>query len=292
MWQNMPSGCYFDRYRIVSTKYLGGGFAGAANAKGLICSLKTCANFTCPTTMESRHGADLLIHPDQDKCCKPLSYDCSLLPQSMNGPSQPAGCSGAVWSNGAPSKTYCEGKQGSYEAYPWWSSCCHWDGNQCMERPGTATLQTTTTQPQVCTSLPPSMNGPSFSPGCSGAVWSNGAPSQTYCQGAKGRYPWWSACCYWDGNSCREREGTADSETTTPAAQSQDCTALPVSMNGDSFPLGCSGAVWASGIPSMTYCTGKQGMYPWWAACCQWDESSYSCTAKQSASGGRRLVMV
>jgi hypothetical protein len=210
------------------------------------------------------------------------SYDCSILPPSMNGVSHPAGCSGAVWSNGAPSRNYCEGGfNGTHALYPWWSACCKWEGEICTEKEGTATVAPTTTLFQDCTSLPPSMNGVQFSFGCSGAVWSNGAPSESYCLGAKGMHPWWSVCCYWDGSGCKEREGT----TVAP-----DCAALPISMNGVSFPRGCSGAVWSSGSPSKTYCQGSQGKYLWWAACCQWDGISSACIAKAPAPGGRRLA--
>merc|ERR1712087_720772 len=134
------------------------------------------------------------------------------------------------------------------------------------------------------------MNGPSFVAGCSGAVWSNGAPSEKYCQGAQGKFPWWSTCCYWDAGACREKEGTAVVASTT--TQFHDCTDLPTSMNGDSFPRGCSGALWASGEPSKPYCEGKKGTYPWWGACCQWDETSNTCTSKPAPPGGRRLDMV
>jgi len=67
-------------------------------------------------------------------------------------------------------------------------------------------------------------------------------------------------------------------------AVAPDCAAPSISMNGDSFPRGCSGAVWKSGTPSRTYCQGSQGKYPWWAACCQWDEISSACIAKAPAT--------
>ena len=44
------------------------------------------------------------------------------------------GCPGAVWSDGTPSPTYCEGKSWNGELiYPWWEECCFWndDENTC-----------------------------------------------------------------------------------------------------------------------------------------------------------------
>merc|ERR1719486_284495 len=187
----------------------------------------------------------------------------------MNGAAHSAGCAGAVWSNGMPSRDYCQGillSFGLVSMYPWWSACCKWSGDACTEKEGTATVAPTTTLFQTCMDLPPSMNGDIFSSGCSGAVWSNGAPSKSYCQGAQGAYPWWSSCCYWDGSTCKEKEGTAVVSTTTVAFQ--NCTAHPISMNGNSFPRGCPGAVWANGASSRTYCLGSSGKYAWWAACC------------------------
>merc|ERR1712100_581380 len=70
-----------------------------------------------------------------------------------------------------------------------------------MEKEGTAVASTTTTQFQDCTVPPVSMNGASFLAGCAGAVWSDGVYSRTYCEGASGKYPWWGACCTWDGLS-------------------------------------------------------------------------------------------
>ena len=48
-----------------------------------------------------------------------------------------------------------------------------------------------------------------------------------------------------------------------------DCSNLPESMNGDSFPKGCPGALWFNGDPSETYCTNDEN-YPWWQKCCRW----------------------
>ena len=56
-----------------------------------------------------------------------------------------------------------------------------------------------------CTDLPTSMNGHNYPPGCPGAVWHNGDPSELYCNGKNGAYPWWSYCCYWTGTECRPK---------------------------------------------------------------------------------------
>ena len=56
-----------------------------------------------------------------------------------------------------------------------------------------------------CHDLPTSMNGHEFPRGCPGAVWSNGHPSRTYCKNigeSNGRFPWWEACCKWNGHKC------------------------------------------------------------------------------------------
>ena len=67
-----------------------------------------------------------------------------------------------------------------------------------------------------------------------------------------------------------------------------DCSKLPVSMNGDSHPKGCAGAVWSNGEASKTYCDGKNSgvelpflTYPWWAHCCVWDGAK--CVPKDDA---------
>ena len=49
-------------------------------------------------------------------------------------------------------------------------------------------------------------------------------------------------------------------------------------MNGGKWTKGCPGAVWANGQPSKFYCTDTQGLYPWWAACCEWKNDK--CYAK------------
>jgi hypothetical protein len=85
--------------------------------------------------------------------------------------------------------------------FPWWSSCCYWDGVLCKEKEGTAVVTTTTSIYYDCKDLPQSMNGATFASGCAGAVWSNGDPSKTYCEDREGKYPWWAACCKWNETS-------------------------------------------------------------------------------------------
>ena len=45
-------------------------------------------------------------------------------------------------------------------------------------------------------------NGRPIPKGCPGAVWRNGDPSQTYCNGDGERFPWWKECCQWTGERC------------------------------------------------------------------------------------------
>ena len=65
-----------------------------------------------------------------------------------------------------------------------------------------------------CSTLPPSMNKNRPERGCPGAVYTNGEPSQDYCNGrnhygTEGFYPWWSNCCFWDTslNVCQPKHG-------------------------------------------------------------------------------------
>ena len=50
--------------------------------------------------------------------------------------------------------------------------------------------------------------------GCPSAVWSNGDPSSSYCNGANNRFPWWKTCCTWKWNndlgqsSCQPKSGS------------------------------------------------------------------------------------
>jgi len=128
-----------------------------------------------------------------------------------------------------------------------------------------------------CSSLPRSMNGGSWPDGCPGAVYMNGDPSWKYCAGKdnagkdKPEYAWWAACCKFDESGCRSKP---------------DCSILPRSMNGGSFPNGCPGAVYTNGDPSWKYCAGKDNAgkdkpeYEWWAECCTFDAEG--CTSKTS----------
>ena len=58
-----------------------------------------------------------------------------------------------------------------------------------------------------CNVLPLSMNGHAAEYGCPGAVWTNGEPSQRYCEGKdnddnEDAYPWWKQCCEWQNGEC------------------------------------------------------------------------------------------
>jgi hypothetical protein len=48
------------------------------------------------------------------------------------------------------------------------------------------------------------------------------------------------------------------------------CTSLPEMWLGSNNPPGCAGAVGADGSQSSAYCSGNDGQFPWWAACCIW----------------------
>lgn len=122
-----------------------------------------------------------------------------------------------------------------------------------------------------CAIPPQSMSGVAYANGCHGAVWANGRPSQAYCTGNSGAYPWWSACCEWDGSACNPKH-----------TDDYDCSILPLSMNGASHPSGCPGAMWSNGQPSRSYCEGLGGVYALWSTCCQWD-AGY-CTHKPTTT--------
>ena len=65
-------------------------------------------------------------------------HDCLTLPRSMNKNRPERGCAGAVWHNGDPSSTYCKGIHwnGTEGVFPWWSTCCFWNGNSCHPNSG------------------------------------------------------------------------------------------------------------------------------------------------------------
>lgn len=54
-------------------------------------------------------------------------------------------------------------------------------------------------------------------------------------------------------------------------APEQDCTQLPPSMQGATFPRGCAGAVWKTGLFNKKYCQPADAKYPWWKSCCKWE---------------------
>ena len=47
-----------------------------------------------------------------------------------------------------------------------------------------------------CSILPPSINN-GWTPGCPGAVYTDGSGARSYCQN-NDKFPWWEACCVWD----------------------------------------------------------------------------------------------
>ena len=68
-----------------------------------------------------------------------LEYNCTDLPVSMNGVAfgdDSYGCPGARWMNGEFSEKYCKGKDsdGNEGVYPWWSTCCDWENNECIAK--------------------------------------------------------------------------------------------------------------------------------------------------------------
>jgi len=81
--------------------------------------------------------------------------------------------------------------------------------------------------------------------------------------------------------------------TSNALIEKFDCDALPGSMNGPKWSKGCAGAVWGNGQPADEYCKNTNGRYPWWAACCKWENNecipkwgySSQCTYKGYAPG-------
>ena len=69
----------------------------------------------------------------------------------------------------------------------------------------------------------------------------------------------------------------ANTGTTVERTQLYECSDAPVSMNGVSHPTGCAGAVYSNGAGAYRYCSGNDGQYPWYAACCIWDQSNSTC---------------
>ena len=68
-----------------------------------------------------------------------------------------------------------------------------------------------------------------------------------------------------------------------------DCLKLPKAINDGQEGEGCSGAVNRNGVLDQKYCNGKsyageEGdpvVFPWWPACCYWDDSNNMCTPKR-----------
>ena len=89
----------------------------------------------------------------------------------------------------------------------------HGQTNQEQQRRSTNTMQSSK-QPnsykkngknfdkKYCLTLPISMNGEKHPRGCPGAVLDTGSPSQDYCLGGNGKYPWWKKCCVFDDGKC------------------------------------------------------------------------------------------
>ena len=53
-------------------------------------------------------------------------YDCTNLPAIYYG-YEIRGCPAAIYSNGNPSRDYCQDKS-------WWKACCKWNGSQCIPK--------------------------------------------------------------------------------------------------------------------------------------------------------------
>ena len=62
------------------------------------------------------------------------SFDCSDLPQSMNGQDFDSGCPGAVYQDGSPSYRFCNGIGYNGKYYPWWKQCCFWKDYKCQPK--------------------------------------------------------------------------------------------------------------------------------------------------------------
>jgi len=60
------------------------------------------------------------------------TFNCTDLPESMNGPNFDSGCPGAVNVTGNPYEYYCNGNGFDGNSYPWWKQCCYWDGDKCQ----------------------------------------------------------------------------------------------------------------------------------------------------------------
>merc|ERR1719495_2569425 len=75
------------------------------------------------------------------------------------------------------------------------------------------------------------------------------------------------ACACSDYSDCYGDRQCVDKECRT-RADIEECSILPVSMNGAEHGYGCPGAVSVSDTPMYRYCVGDDGKFPWWAKCC------------------------
>ena len=68
--------------------------------------------------------------------CLHIVDPCKELPTKKMYPNEYPkwgyGCSGAVYQDGEPSKLYCTDD----DKYPWWKSCCQWNGSSCIPNGG------------------------------------------------------------------------------------------------------------------------------------------------------------
>ena len=84
-----------------------------------------------------------------------------------------------------------------------------------------------------------SLNGPHYAKGCQGAVWSDGSPSPTYCNGdgpwpfETAKYPWYHKCCLFNKavNECRARHTPKHKKVVQPHEDEITTT--------QELPLGC-----------------------------------------------------
>merc|ERR1719291_386580 len=71
--------------------------------------------------------------------------------------------------------------------------------------------------------------------GCASAVWSSGSPSESYCGGGNGRFPWFAACCEWQDGTC-ETKGDISYNKRNGKSCNQRTTVL-VSTLGEAMAL-------------------------------------------------------
>jgi len=97
--------------------------------------------------------------------------------------------------------------------------------------------------------------------------------------------------CFRSGHQCMNPVSAfavvLRTSASTDVLSNSICAHLPVSMSGRTHPIGCPGAVNQNGSPSITYCSGQQGKFPWWSKCCRWSEGA--CQPK--AGTGTRVFL-